>query len=84
MKTLNLIIAWLLLLTVTPSCQEEEPELGALYVPSSLSVAALVSEDGSGLVQFQATASKALNYHFYFGNSSGEDPFVSSDGKASN
>ena len=65
-------------------CQEDEPELGPLYVPTDLNLAAIVSEDGSGLVQFQATASQALNYHFYFGNSTGEDPYVSSDGTASN
>ncbi len=84
MKTMNLIIAFFLLLVVTPSCQEEEPDLGTLYVPTGLSLAAIVSEDGSGLVQFQATSSNTLNYHFYFGNSTTEKPHVSSDGSASN
>ena len=84
MKTINKIVFSLMMLFIINGCQEEVPELGTLYVPTNLGVTAEVSSDGTGLVNFQATASEALNYHFYFGNSASEDPFVSSNGKASN
>ena len=66
------------------SCQEEEPELGTLYVPSGLTISSTISTDGSGLVTFKASAENTLNYHFYFGNSSSEDAYVSNDGVATN
>ncbi|WKK65126.1 glycoside hydrolase family 16 protein [Lutimonas zeaxanthinifaciens] len=81
---LYLFAAFLFFGTIVWSCQEEVPELGTLYVPSNLGVSVEIQSDGSGLVNFQASATDALNYHFYFGNSPSEDPFVSSDGKASN
>lgn len=84
MKTMNKILFYILLIFVTGSCQEEEPSLGTLYVPTDVAVEALISDDGTGLVNFTASASEALNYHFYFGNSASEDPYVSPDGKASN
>lgn len=73
-----------MILFIINGCQEEIPELEALYVPTDLEVIVNVSDDGSGLVNFQATASEALNYHFYFGNSDSEDAYVSSNGVASN
>ncbi len=84
MKTINKIIFSLMMLFIINGCQEEIPELEALYVPTDLGVVVNVADDGSGLVNFQATASEALNYHFYFGNSDGEDAYVSSNGVASN
>jgi len=84
MKTINKIVFSLIMLFIINGCQEEVPQLDTLYVPTNLGLTADVSADGTGLVNFQATASEALNYHFYFGNSDSEDAFVSSDGKASN
>jgi hypothetical protein len=84
MRTINKIIFSMMMLFIINGCQEEEPELGTLYVPTNLGVTVDVASDGSGLVNFQATASEALNYHFYFGNSASEDPYVSSNGAASN
>lgn len=79
-----LLTAFLFFGTMVWSCQEEVPELGTLYVPKNLGVTVDVQSDGSGLVNFQASATDALNFHFYFGNSSNEEPYVSSDGSASN
>lgn len=79
-------IKWLVLASIVLllSCEEEVPELGELYVPENLSLQTIISDDGSGLVQFVASADRALNYHFYFGNSPNEDAVVSSNGEASN
>lgn len=65
-------------------CQEEEPELDTLLVPTNLAINAVVSEDGSGRVVFEVNAENAIVYHFLFGNSSTETPFVSYDGSAEN
>jgi len=84
MKTIYKIIFSMMMVIAINGCQDDIPELETLYVPTNLGVTVDISSDGSGLVNFQASASEALNYHFYFGNSEGEDPFVSSNGVASN
>lgn len=47
-------------------CQEDEPSLKALLVPSNLIVSTDISEDGSGNVTFTASSDNAISYKFIF------------------
>lgn len=51
---------------VLSGCQEEEPILDSIVIPSNLTVSTEVSTDGSGIVVFTATAENALSYTFKF------------------
>lgn len=65
MKNLAKLIAIALVL-VAVGCQEEEPKLDALLIPTNLEVNTNISQDGSGLVEFRASAENALTYKFSF------------------
>ncbi len=65
MKAFKLVFVSLLALTFV-GCQEEEPILEIIVVPSNLSVSTEVSTDGSGIVVFTATADDVLTYTFKF------------------
>ena len=45
---------------------EEEPDLTAPVTPTNLVVNSEISQDGSGIVVFTATAENALNYKYFF------------------
>lgn len=66
------------------SCQDEIGDIGDLNAPMNLQVNAEVMEDGSGIVDFDASADDALVYHYYFGVSENESATVSKDGKIRN
>ncbi|MUP44939.1 glycosyl hydrolase family protein [Gramella sp. BOM4] len=67
MKLLEKIGVFLLLIGML-SCQEDDLQLETIIPPSNLTVTADVSEDGSGMVQFDASAENALTYKYVFGN----------------
>lgn len=50
--------------------------------PSNLSLEAIISTDGSGLVSFVADADDAVKYNFYFGENLLASPITSTDGTA--
>ena len=53
-------------------CQEEEPMLGTLLVPSNLEVVSTVREDQSGNVSVTPSAENVLGYQVFF--NPGDDP----------
>jgi len=68
MKSINYIISTLLLILI--SCSEETP---GVLTPSNLVVTSEISDDGSGKVNFQATATNASSYTFAFGDGTSEE-----------
>lgn len=62
------------------SCREDLSEIGDLTAPTNLTVAADVADDGSGIVNFNATADDAIVYHYFFGTGVNETPTISSNG----
>ena len=68
------------ILASVSSCREDISEIGDLTAPTNLNVVANVSDDGSGIVNFSATADDAMIYHFFFGTGSNETPTISSNG----
>ena len=82
MKTINKIqfalLAFLLIGLV--GCQEKIGEIGNLEAPTNLTASAVVSPDGSGMVNFDANADGAIIYHYYLGLSDNENATVSGDG----
>lgn len=62
------------------ACQEEIGSISDLGAPTNLEVSAVVSPDGSGIVDFAATSTGAIIYHYYFGIGDNENPTVSSNG----
>lgn len=71
MKKLLYILGSFLFLGLM-GCEEDLGQLGELTPPTNLTVTANVSADGSGLVDFNASAENAQTYHFYFGLSESE------------
>ena len=65
MKKAILALTWAIALIII-GCQEEEPTLDLIVVPSNLSVSTQVSTDGSGIVVFTASADNAISYTFKF------------------
>ena len=71
------------------SCQKDEYDLGDLVTPTNLSLTYDIvgadeqnpNGDGSGLVNFSATADHAITFSFDFGD--GKDSRISPDGKIS-
>lgn len=61
------------------ACQEDEPSLDTIVVPSGLDVATVVSTDGSGIVEFTASAENAITYTYKFSDG---QTVVAPDGKA--
>lgn len=58
----------LLLWVAIASCEKTETPSQAEMAPSNLVITETVSTDGSGLVDFKATANNATSYKFEFGN----------------
>jgi len=83
MKTINKIQFNLLLLLIIGlvGCQEKISEIGDLSAPTNLTASADVNADGSGMVNFDASADGAIVYHYYLGLSDTENATVSGDGK---
>lgn len=82
-----IMIAFAALMVTFSACQKDEPELGDLVTPTGLSLSYEIvgadadnpNGDGSGLVNFTASANNAITYTYDFGD--GRDPKVSPDGK---
>lgn len=64
------------------SCQEEEPTLDTLLVPTNLDVTSLVRDDQSGNVSVTPSAENALNFQVFF--RPGDDPVTISPGETAN
>jgi hypothetical protein len=72
MKNLNKIISLLVLIICFGSCQEDDNTVGPIIAPTNLTVSAeIVGQDvdnpfgdGSGVVNFSATADNAITYRF--------------------
>lgn len=79
-KILIQIFALLLLAGLFPACEEDLSEITAIDAPTNLVLTANVAQDGSGLVNFEASAEGAMIYHYYLGQSAVERPVVSSSG----
>ena len=78
MKIKNLL---LIILTIGIfSCQDDDQQFGEIIEPSNVTLEAEIvganeenpNGDGSGDVIFTATADDALNFRFYFGDSTNE------------
>lgn len=63
------------------SCEEDLQQIADITAPGNLQISADVSQDGSGIVDFTASASGAMTYHYYFGLSDTEKPVVAAGGK---
>lgn len=76
MKYLKIFILPLLTAIIMISCQEDDQQFGDIIVPSNLTINAEIvgatedspGGDGSGLVNFTATADNAITYKFVFGD----------------
>lgn len=66
MKRIKSLLICLFSATMLIGCQEDEPSLKALLVPSNLIVSTDISEDGSGNVTFTASSDNAISYKFIF------------------
>ena len=88
MKNIKNIIFSLLLISFSVSCVEDDYELDKIIVPSNLEVsyevvgqsAEMPDGDGSGIVNFTASANNAMTYKFVYSDGFTD---VSSDGTAS-
>ncbi len=79
MKIFNKIMYIFILAILFIACQEEEPNLEVLEIPTGLSIIATPTEDGSGLVSFNATATNTINYKFVYDD--GTDADIDADGQ---
>lgn len=52
------------------SCQDDDLTLDTIVVPSNLTVSSDISTDGSGIVDFQATADNTITYKYVFSDGS--------------
>ena len=79
-------IAGLLLLSTAiftfSNCKEENEPVEKI-TPSNLVIEKTISEDGSGIVTFTATADNAVKFMFFFGEDLTAPPITSTDGTAS-
>ena len=79
MRTLNRIIFSFLLIAAFGGCQDDEPKLESLVVPTNLNVVTDVADDESGNVTVTATADDAITIHVIFKENA--DPVVVSPGE---
>lgn len=68
-KLITNIFAGLMLVFLV-SCQEDDMGLDTILVPTNLAVSTDITDDGSGLVTFTASATNAIAYHFKFSDGS--------------
>ncbi|MCH4822274.1 family 16 glycosylhydrolase [Gramella lutea] len=66
MKYFKLIFSLFAISLMLSSCQEDDLTLDTIVVPSNLNITANISDDGSGLVDFTATADDAITYEYNF------------------
>jgi hypothetical protein len=78
MKKVNVIVLYLLVFFTIPSCQGDDAIVDTN--PANLVVNIVVSDDRSGTINLTATAENTIEYTFYPGDNSSDDPVVSSDG----
>jgi len=91
MKIINryILVAFTGLLLIIISCQKDNHELGALIAPTNVAFTFEIvgadaenpNGDGSGLVNFAATANNAITFSYNFGD--GKDIQVAPDGTTS-
>mmetsp|Transcript_23252 Transcript_23252/g.26941 ORF Transcript_23252/g.26941 Transcript_23252/m.26941 type:complete len:574 (+) Transcript_23252:182-1903(+) len=75
-KIKNIYIILFSMLIAFYGCQENEYEVGEIIAPSNVTITAKIigadannpNGDGSGFVEFTATADNVINYQFDFGN----------------
>lgn len=87
MKSVNYILVTLIGLVLVISGCQKEYEMGELKTPSNVNLTYEIvgaddqnpNGDGSGLVNFTATATDAITFNFEFGD--GKDNEISADGK---
>ena len=79
MKTIYKSIFYLILILGLNGCQEEEPKLETLLVPTNLNIVTQIEDDESGNVTVTATADDALNIHVVFKENA--EPVVVSPGE---
>lgn len=80
MKYFNFNITALILFFFMLSCQEDDTGIGAITAPSNVQITAeIVGQDadnpfgdGSGIVNFMATADNEITYQFEFGDETGD------------
>lgn len=65
-KLISFLLATLFML----SCQEDDLTLDTILVPTDLQVSTNISDDGSGMVEFNATANDAITYEYNFSDGS--------------
>ena len=76
MKNLSHIIVSLFALLLFVNCQDDDNSFGTIEAPSNLQIDFTIVNadaenefgDGSGLVNFEATADNAINFKFFFGD----------------
>ena len=77
------LLLFLVALICVSSCKKKDGAVSGSTKPTDLVINAVVSEDGSGKVNFTSTAKNAVRYNYFFGTSQAEQPTESADGKAS-
>ncbi len=86
MKNLKHIVSTIMILALVGSCQEDDAEFGDITTPTNLQVQVDIvgqdannpNGDGSGIVNFTASANNGISYRYVFDNNS----IVSSNGSA--
>ncbi|OAQ41772.1 hypothetical protein A5893_01255 [Pedobacter psychrophilus] len=82
MKTKNILILLLAIVTFSSCSKTKTPDTVPNTKPTDLVINAEISSDGSGNVNFTATAKNAVRYSYTFGISYGETAINSPDGQA--
>lgn len=62
LKLISFLFATLFMM----SCQEDDLTLDTILVPTDLTITTNISDDGSGLVEFNASATNAITYEYNF------------------
>lgn len=66
MKYLKLIFSLLAIALLFSGCQDDDLTLDTILVPSNLTINSIISDDGSGIVEFNATADNTITYKYNF------------------
>ncbi len=70
MKYFKLIFSLLAISFLFTSCQDDDLGLDTILVPTNIVINTQISDDGSGIVQFDVNADNAITYKFNFGDGS--------------